>query len=201
MTLITPAYNEEAIIVQSITRLCTFMEGLRERYDYEVLIVNDGSVDQTGPLADGLAADHPKVRAVHHKVNRNLGVALQTGFHHARGTYVIVLDIDLSYSPEEHIEQLLSEITATDADIVIASPYMKGGKNTAVPLSRLVLSKTVNWLMRKSAGKEIYTFTSMVRVYNARFLKYLNLKSGTYDINPEIIFKAIILRARVLEIP
>ncbi|MDX1907258.1 MAG: glycosyltransferase family 2 protein, partial [Bacteroidia bacterium] len=47
----------------------------------------------------------------------------------------------------------------------------------------------------------IYTFTSMVRVYNARFLKYLNLKSGTYDINPEIIFKAIILRARVLEIP
>lgn len=201
ITLITPAFNESAIIQQSLGRLCDFMRALEHRFRWEIVVVNDGSRDQTGRLADEFAEGRPQVRVIHHTVNRNLGVAMQTGFRHAQGDYIIVLDLDLSYSPEEHIVQLMDTILETEADIVVASPYMKGGKNTAVPTGRLIMSKVVNWLMRVSAGKNIYTFTSMVRVYNGNFIKNLNLKSGTYDINPEILFKALILRARIVEIP
>lgn len=201
VTLITPAYNEASIIQGNIRKLRDFMHGLADEYRFEILIVNDGSIDGTKELADGLADEIAEVRVVHHKINRNLGVAMQTGFRHAKGDYVIVLDIDLSYSPEEHIERLLTEIIETDSDIVLASPYMKGGKSTDVPFMRLLMSKTVNRIMRFSAGKDIHTFTSMVRVYKGDFLRHLNLKSSTYDINPEIIHKSIILRAKMAEIP
>lgn len=201
ITLITPAYNEASIIQPNIRKLRDFMRTLESEYRFEILIVNDGSSDGTKELADELEQEIEEVRVVHHKVNRNLGVALQTGFRNSKGDYVIVLDIDLSYSPEEHIERLMTEITETDADIVLASPYMKGGKSTDVPFMRLLMSKTVNRIMRFSAGKDIHTFTAMVRVYKGDFLKYLNLKSSTYDINPEIIHKSIILRAKIIEIP
>jgi glycosyltransferase involved in cell wall biosynthesis len=111
-----------------------------------------------------------------------------------------VLDIDLSYAPE-HIERLLSKMEECDADMVIASPYMKGGKNTAVPPLRLLLSKTVNYIMRKASGLNIYTFTGMARAFKGDFIRSLNTKSSTFDINSELIFKAYILRAKVVEIP
>ncbi|MEM6347986.1 MAG: glycosyltransferase family 2 protein [Bacteroidota bacterium] len=200
VTIITPAYNEEAIITPNLQRLCDYMEGLESQYRWDILVVNDGSKDNTAQLADAFAASRAEVNVIHHRINRNLGGALRTGFRNAKGDYVIVLDLDLSYD-EEHIERLLIEIEETDAAVVIASPYMKGGRNTKVPFFRLLLSKTVNHFLRITSPKKIHTFTSMVRVYKREFLQTLNLKSTTYAINPEIIHKAIILRARVEEIP
>ena len=200
VSLLAPAYNEAAIIEDSVQRLYTYMEGLEEEYDWELVIVNDGSKDGTKELADKLASERSNMRAIHHKTNRNLGGALQTGFRHVRGDYVIVLDLDLSYAPD-HIERLMTEIIETDSDMVIASPYMKGGKNTAVPFQRLLLSRVVNKIMALTVRKDIHTFTSMVRVYKRDLLENLNLKSNTYSIMPEIIHKALILRAKIREIP
>ena len=200
LSVITPAYNEALIIEKNINRLVGYLNTLEDRYRWEIIIVNDGSRDNTGELADKLEASHPNIRAIHHKTNKNLGKALQTGFKHVKGTYVVVLDIDLSYH-ESHIETMLEVQKKEDADIVIASPYMKGGKNTAVPRDRLIMSRVVNYTMKKLAPGNISTFTGMVRLYHSRFLTKLNLKSGTYSINPEIIQKAIILRAKIVEIP
>lgn len=200
VTVITPAYNESAILKQNLTRLCEYMSTLEVQYRWEILIVNDGSKDNTGELADEFVKTRDNVRVHHHRVNRNLGGALQTGFKLAKGDIIVVMDLDLSYEPS-HIERLLSNMEETGADIVIASPYMKGGQNTKVPFLRLVLSKVVNFFMKIVANRDIHTFTSMVRAYRGDFLRNLNLKSSTYSINPEIIHKAFILRARVVEIP
>ncbi len=200
VSIITPAYNEAAIITKNLDRLCAYMKGLEKQYRWEIVVVNDGSKDGTAELADNFAAKNDHVIVEHHLVNKNLGNALQTGFRAANGDYVVVMDLDLSYA-EEHIEQLLSKIRETEADIVIASPYMKGGKSTAVPTMRLVLSKVVNRLMKFMAPKNIYTYTGMVRAYKKSFLQKLNLKSSTYSINPEILNKGFILRARIEEIP
>lgn len=200
VSVILPAYNEESIVEKNIERLYTYLEILERQYSWEVLLVNDGSSDKTGTLIDALACIYPNLIALHHITNRNLGHALRTGFQNAQGDYIIVLDIDFSYAPY-HIGELLSKIEEYDADMVIASPYMKGGKNTAVPRLRLVLSKTVNYMMRKASGLNIYTFTGMVRAFKGDFLRTLNTKSSTFDINSEMIFKAYILRAKVVEIP
>jgi hypothetical protein len=78
---------------------------------------------------------------------------------------------------------------------------MKGGKVTAVPYFRLLLSRVVNRFMRIAAQEKLYTYTGMVRGYKTEFLKSLNLKTRDYEINPEIIYKSMILRARIVEIP
>jgi len=200
VSLILPAYNEEAIIQKNMDTLYAYLATLEDQYRWEIILVNDGSGDKTGELADSIAAEHSNTRVYHHLVNRNLGYALRTGFSHANGTYIIVFDMDLSYSAE-HIERLLTTIRKTEAEIVVASPYMEGGSNINVPFVRLLLSKAANRLMRIISGINIYTFTGMVRAYNGNFLKQLNLKARSYDINPEVLQKANLLRAHVVEIP
>jgi len=200
ITVLLPAYNEEAIIENSLGIITSYLRSKENKYSWEILIVNDGSKDNTGPLADSIAKKNKSIRVIHHPVNLNLGRALQTGFKYAHGDIIVVLDIDLSYSVD-HIEKLVDTQIITDAEIVIASPYMKDGKVTEVPFFRLLLSRTVNRFMRMAAQEKFHTFTGMVRAYKTVFIKNLNLKTKDYEINPEILYKSMILRARMIEIP
>ncbi|MGC1392165.1 MAG: glycosyltransferase family 2 protein [Bacteroidales bacterium] len=200
VSLIIPGYNEEAIVVKNLAIICDYVAKLSDEYNWEIIFVNDGSIDNTGPLAEGFALKNSIVKVINHVVNLNLGNALKTGFANAKGEYVITLDLDLSYAPY-HISNILKTLVGTRADVVIASPYMKGGKVTAIPFTRLLLSKWVNRFMRLAAQEKFYTFTGMVRGYRTEFVKSLNLKTKNYEINPEILYKAMILRARIIEIP
>jgi len=200
VSVIVPAYNEEAIIRQSLQTLCDYMTTIEDLYRWEIIVVNDGSSDLTGELADEFASTHPNVQALHHKVNFRLGQALRFAFNSSRGDYVVVIDCDLSYAPE-HIGRLLYTIQDTRARIVIASPYMPGGRTTNIPFARRMASRWANKMLAFAAGGDLSTVTGMVRVYDGRFLRSLNLKAMDTDINTEIIYKARVLRARIIEIP
>jgi hypothetical protein len=115
------------------------------------------------------------------------------------------MDVDLSYSPD-HIGKMLKKIRETRAKIVIASPYMKGGRVSNVPLLRKILSVIANRFLaltvtRDNFSDKLTTITGMVRAYDRQFLSGLNLKAMDVNIHPEIIYKAMILRARIVEIP
>jgi hypothetical protein len=110
------------------------------------------------------------------------------------------MDMDLSYSPD-HIERLLDTIGESKADVVIASPYMKGGKTSKIPLKRLLLSKCANRFLSFLAPCDLSTLTGMVRVYEGKLLKKICLKANDFDINTEIIYKSWLLRSRIIEIP
>jgi dolichol-phosphate mannosyltransferase len=200
VSIILPVYNEASILAQSIETFYNYIYTLDSKYQWEILIINDGSKDESGEIADELAKKYPIVKVYHHVVNLNLGNALKTGFSNSKGDYVITMDIDMSYSVD-HIKLLLQTIETTHADLVLASPYMKGGKVTAVPFTRKIMSKWVNWLMMISSQEKYHTFTCMVRAYRGDFIRQLNLKTKDFEINPEIIYKAMILRARIIEIP
>jgi len=200
ITLVIPGYNEEAIIGKNIKTICEYMTGFEKEYNWELIFVNDGSRDKTGALVDEFALSNPNVKVIHHIVNLNLGNALKTGFAQAKGDYTITMDLDLSYAPY-HIGNILETLVGTKADIVVVSPYMKGGKVTAVPFLRRKMSRWVNRFMRVAAQEKLYTYTGMVRGYRTEFLKILNLKTIDYEINPEILYKAMVLRARIIEIP
>ncbi len=113
---------------------------------------------------------------------------------------MIVLDIDLSYGPE-HIELLLDRITKTGARMVLASPYMRGGKVVDVPWLRVVFSRVANWFLARASGQNISTMTCMVRAIDGRFLRSLHLRSTGMEVMPEMIHKAKVLRASVEEVP
>ncbi|WP_297696254.1 glycosyltransferase family 2 protein [uncultured Eudoraea sp.] len=200
VTVLLPAFNEASIITECLTILANKLSLLDQKYDWDILIVNDGSSDDTGSLAEEFAKSRTNVSVYHNIVNQNLGGALRRGFKEAEGQYIVVLDIDLSFGPE-HVEKLMDAAIKEDADVVIASPYMKGGKTTKVPFHRLLLSKGLNKLMRHTSGINLHSFTGMARAYRREFLDTLNLKTNNYSINPEIIHKTEILRGRIIEIP
>ena len=200
LSIIAPCYNEEAILQHNMQKIVDTLESFKEKYRWEVVIVDDGSKDATGQIADELAKTCSNIRVIHHPVNLNLGRALQTGFRHSNGDIIIVLDIDLSYSVE-YVEKMADKLLETYSDIVIASPYMKGGKVIAVPFLRKMMSLLVNKFMRFAAQDKYYTYTGMVRAYRKSFIQNLNLKTKDYEINPEILYKSMIMRARVVEIP
>lgn len=200
LSIVLPCYNEEAILANNVKSILDFLQSRNEKYCWEIVLINDGSKDKTGEIADELARKYTTVRVIHHPINMNLGLALQTGFKNSKGEIIIVLDVDLSYSVD-NIEKLTDKLLETSADIVLASPYMKGGKVIAVPFFRRVMSRGVNRFMQMAAQDKYHTFTGMVRAYRTEFIKTVNLKTRDYEVNPEILYKAMILRARIVEIP
>ena len=200
LTIVLPAYNEEALIAGTLDQVKAYLLGIEDRYDWEILAINDGSRDRTGEILDEYAAADDRIRALHHHTNFNLGQALRYAFSNARGDYTIVLDSDLSYGPD-HIGLLADAIIESRAKVVIASPYIKGGKVTAVPWFREKLSRWANRLLSMSAQGHFSTLTGMVRAYDTVFLRKLNLKAWDFEINTEIIYKSQILRALIVEVP
>lgn len=200
VSLLVPAFNEAAIIEPNLMVLVQYMTDVYGNHLWEIVVVNDGSLDNTAELAEAIAARVPNIRVVHHSVNQGLGGALRTGSQECRGKYIVTLDLDLSYSPD-HIERLLDRIQETHAKIVVASPYMRGGRVSNVPFLRRELSVWANRFLSLASKNSVTTLTGLVRAYDADFLKSLALKSPGMEINPEILHKAALLHEPVDEIP
>jgi glycosyltransferase involved in cell wall biosynthesis len=200
VSLIVPAYNESPIIEANLAILCDYMQSLEANYQWEMIIVNDGSRDDTHAKALEFAKSRDNILVLHHRINFGLGQSLRYGFKNCQGDYIVVVDLDLSYSVD-HIGDMLDRIVKTQARIVVASPYMRGGSISNVPWLRKTLSIWANRFLSFTDKRSLATLTGMVRVYDARFLKKINLRSKGMDINPEIIHKARLLGARVEEIP
>lgn len=200
ISVVLPCYNEEAIFQSNISSIITYLENKNQEYKWEIIIIDDGSKDKTGKIADEYEKQNPNIRVIHHPINLNLGNALKTGFKNAKGEIIVVMDIDLSYSVD-HIGKMVDKMIETSSDIVLASPYMTGGKVTDVPFIRKIMSRWVNRFMRIAAQDKYHTYTGMVRAYKKDFINTVNLKTKDYEINPEILYKAMILRARIVEIP
>ena len=200
VSLIIPAFNEGAMLPSTLTRVCGYMGTLEAQYRWEIIVVNDGSSDRTADVAEDFAKTRRGIRIVHHHRNRGLGQALRTGFQSSLGRYVVVLDCDLSYAPE-HVGRLLDQIERTQATIVVASPYADGGLVSHVPWLRRMMSRWANRFLASFARCNLSTLTGMVRVYDGPFIRAVSLRARGQEISPEIIYKGMLLRAQIEEIP
>jgi glycosyltransferase involved in cell wall biosynthesis len=200
VSLVLPAYNEEAILEPNLVEIFAYLDRLRDRYRWQVILVNDGSRDRTGEIADKFAATRSDLRVVHHPRNFGLGQALKSGFGCCEGDYVVSIDIDLSYSTA-HIGFMLDTIRTSRAKIVLASPYMKGGTIGNVPALRKVLSVWANRFLALLAGGRISTLTCLVRAYDGPFIRSLNLRALGMEVMPEMIYKSMVLRATIDQVP
>jgi glycosyltransferase involved in cell wall biosynthesis len=200
VSVIVPAFNEALVIDENLHLLHAYMQDLTDRYDWEIVVVDDGSTDETAEIADRFASIHDDVRVLRHRLNFSLGQALRTAFNNCTTDYLVVIDCDLTYGPD-HVGRMLDAIVTTHARIVIASPYMPGGRSTAVPWLRNLASRTANRILSLAASGNFHTLTGMVRAYDRRFVHALNLKAMGAEVNTEIIYKAQLLRAHIVEIP
>jgi glycosyltransferase involved in cell wall biosynthesis len=200
VSVVVPAYNEATLLADTLTRLHDYLCTLDDSYRWEMVVVDDGSDDGTGPLADHFAAGHARVTVLHHLENRGLGRAVQTAFRHSDGDYIVMMDSDLSYSPD-HIHPLLDTIIATGASVVVASPYRPDAKATGVPPSRLFTSRAANHVLALAAGGGLTTLTGMVRAYDGDFARSIVLEETGPTVNCEILYRARERGAAIVEIP
>ena len=191
-------YNEEDNVLKTLSAVKDSMQSYN---DYEILAVNDGSKDNTLKLLKDFASKNPEVRVLENPVNMGMGKALRTGFENATGDIVVSIDADLSYSAD-HILKLASELMNDESlDIVLASPYMEGGKVKNVPFVRLFVSKVANLFVGFSIPGNLSTVTCVLRAYRKEVLDSMELESNGTEINLEILSKANANHFRIKEVP
>ena len=197
LTVIVPALNEERTVSAVLTRVLEVFD--RERIDGEVILVNDASTDRTGALADEIAGRDRRARVIHRSSGKkgSLGSSLREGFRNARGEYVIVLDCDLSHDPAD-IPKLLGR--RAEADIIVGSRYVKGGA-ADMPLQRVVLSRTYNFIAQALLGLSIRDVTTGYKLYKREMLDELGLESDGFGLQVEIVVKAHVKGYTAVEVP
>lgn len=200
LSLIIPAYNENAIIERNMAELQDWLAENMPTLVYEIVVIDDGSTDGMADVIDQLAATRGHIRAVHHKRNMGRGRAIRTGFEHALGDAVICLDADLSYAPS-HIPALLEPLQSGSADITLASAYLPGGSVVNVPKSRAILSKWGNKVLSASLNGQIATVTCVVRGYTREALNEIELINDGKDLHLEILQKALLANLKIVEVP
>ena len=134
ISLIIPTYNERDNIMSLVQRI----HGALSNYDYEIVFVDDDSIDGTAEFASALSAKYP-VKVIVRKNERGLASAVVSGLEQITGQIVGVMDADLQHPPEV-IPSLIQRIES-GADVVIASRYVRGGACQGWNLTRKVISK------------------------------------------------------------
>jgi glycosyltransferase involved in cell wall biosynthesis len=198
ISVIIPMYNEEENALNTLTRV---MDVLKKYDDYEIIAVDDGSADNTVKIASEFASKNKNIKILQHSVNMGMGRALRTGFDDSSGDIIVTIDADLSYKPY-HISKLIYEFeNDKTVDIIVGSPYMKGGEVSNVPFLRLFISKAANKFVGFSMADNLSTVTGVLRAYRREVIDSLELESNGTDINLEILSKASATRFKIKEIP
>lgn len=200
LTLVIPAYNEAAIIVANVHELDNYMKAQLPDICYEILIVDDGSTDGMARILTDAEAEIPTMRHVSHLRNRGRGRGVRTGIEHARGTFLIFLDADLSYAPD-HIPRLLTPLQEGLADITLASAYHPEGSVNNVPLGRALMSRYGNKMLSSGFRSNLHTVTCIVRGFRRDVIDQLDLINDGKDLHLELLQKAELFNFRILEIP
>jgi len=148
LSVIIPAWNEEKIICMNLRQVGKILDKLLETtgFDYEIILVDDGSTDNTYNEAMTMANKNEKIKAVTYKKNGGKGFALKHGFKFCSGELVTFIDVDLDLHPKQ-IPHFIDHMEKYDADIIIGSKRHPLSKIN-YPGSRKVLSKGYHTLIR-----------------------------------------------------
>ena len=199
LSILVPMYNEQEnapLLVDEIDRVITPLG-----VPWELVLVNDGSTDGTLEVIEEMSRHDPRLRVVSYTPNRGRGAALRRGFRACRGDWVISTDADLSYAPSHMLRMIEILRSEPDVDVVLASPYMQGGRVEEVPFFRHFVSRMGNRFLRGTLPRPVHTVTCVFRAYRREVLDGMELESDGKEIHLEILSKAMAVGRSVREIP
>jgi len=199
LSIVIPMFNEAENVESTLKRVEEALPPFKGTY--EIIAVNDGSLDDTLDILNRLSKKDRNLKIVSYPNNIGRGMALRKGFSEASGEIIVSIDADLSYDPNYILDLVETLRRESDIDFVLASPYMPGGGVRNVPLLRLWMSQWGNKILRLAMPNRIYTSTGIFRAYRRKVLDSLELESDGKEIHLEILSKALALGYRVKEIP
>ena len=202
--LILPTYNEaenvEAIVLASAEVLARAAPA-----GFRILVVDDGSPDGTGRIADSLAAEHEWLEVLHRSEKNGIGPAYLAGFRHAldRGAgFLMEMDSDFSHDPAD-LARLLAAMRA-GADLALGSRYVPGGGVSDWGLLRRFISEGGSTYARWVLGLRVRDLTGGFKCFRREVLEAIHfdgVRSRGYAFQVELTYRAVRAGFRVVEVP
>jgi dolichol-phosphate mannosyltransferase len=202
--LILPTYNEaeniEAIVAAAGDVLAGACDGA-----YKILVVDDGSPDGTGAIADRLSGEREQVEVMHRSEKNGIGPAYLAGFRHALdhgAAYVMEMDSDFSHDPAD-LARLLAAVHA-GADLALGSRYVPGGGVSDWGLLRRLISEGGSMYARWVLGLQVRDLTGGFKCFKREVLEAIHfdgVRSQGYAFQVELTYRAVHAGFRVVEVP
>jgi putative flippase GtrA len=190
LSVIVPAYNEEATIKRVLERVMARPEVT------EVVVVDDGSSDGTAAVVQSLLGI-PRLRFLRHERNQGKGAGIRTGVAAATQGVIIIQDADFEYSPDDY-PLVLAPIVEGRADVVYGSRYLTPRPYAFwLDLANRLLTLATNLLF----GARLTDMETCYKAFKADVLKSVVIRSNRFDFEPEITAKVLRQRRRVVEVP
>ncbi|TKJ41593.1 hypothetical protein CEE37_03240 [candidate division LCP-89 bacterium B3_LCP] len=180
ISVFLPAYNEEDNIEQAVGDSVEVLRQISD--DWEVIVVNDASLDRTGEIADRLAKENSSVKVIHHEKNTRLGGALRTGFANATKDLVFYTDAD---NPIDMNDLKWAVPMMSDVDFITGYRL-----NRDEPLKRKIYSRCYNWIIRLLFGLRVRDVNFSFKLVKQEILKKVSLHSEGSFIDAELLIEA-----------
>jgi len=200
-SIIIPAYNEAERIGSSLDRILGYIA--ESRWSAEIIVVNDGSRDNTSQVVQEYSRRNPIIRVLENPGNRGKGYSVRNGMLNASGQVVLFTDADLS-SPIEEANKLFAVIESGEADVAIGSRYLQSELQTRKqPLHRRMLGRAFNVALRTILGLPYVDTQCGFKAFNRKAVTTIfpNMKIERWGFDPEILFLARRYGLRVAEVP
>jgi glycosyltransferase involved in cell wall biosynthesis len=197
LSIFYPMWNEEEYIDRALAagrRACEGLLAAGEILDYELIVVDDASTDATGEIADRRAAEDPRVKVVHHLVNRKLGGAMKTGFATATGDLILYTDADLPFDMSE-LPRAVRLLREYDADIVSAYRLDRTGEGYLRSVYTFVYNVLIRSLFHVKARDINFAF----KLCRARVFDHVELRSEGSFIDAELVIRSTRLGYEMLQ--
>jgi dolichol-phosphate mannosyltransferase len=202
--LILPTYNEAENVQAIVAAAAEVLAGAAPE-GFRILVVDDGSPDGTGQLADEIAAEHDWMQVLHRSEKNGIGPAYLAGFRHAleRGAgYVMEMDSDFSHDPAD-LARLLAAVS-DGADLALGSRYVPGGGVTEWGLVRRFISEGGSTYARLVLGLHVHDLTGGFKCFRREVLEAIHfdgVRSQGYAFQVELTYRAVQAGFKVVEVP
>lgn len=194
LSVLVPVYNEERTLTEAVERLASALAGI----PFEVVAVDDGSVDGTGRLLDTMADGRPWMRVLHHPKNRGKGAAVRTALAAARGRLVCIYDADLEYDPRD-IPRLLEPLREGWADAVYG--VRNFGGTAAHSFWYVVGNRAVSTFANVLYNCYLRDIMTCFKVMGTPLMRSLDISRDGFDLEAEITAKLLRRGHRIYEVP
>ncbi len=193
MSFLVPAYNEAATIVELLDRVAAL--GL----DAQIVVVDDGSTDGTGDLAEAWSRGRDGILVLH-QANRGKGAALRAGIPHLDGEIAVIQDADLEYDPAD-VPGLIEPIERGVADVVYGSRLSGGRPQRAYLFWHLVGNRFLSLLTGVLYNTTLSDMETGYKAFRTDVLKGLDLREDSFAVEPEMTAKLCRQKLRIYELP
>lgn len=186
LSIIIPCYNEAALVVQVLENI------LQTHLDYdiekEIIIVNDGSTDNTADAIKQVYSKNPSFTAIHQTENTGKGAAIRTALEKITGDIVIIQDADLEYDPKDY-NKLLQPILDGHADAVYGSRFTGNGPHRVLFFFHTIGNKFLTFLSNLFTGINLTDMETGYKMVKSDIIKQIQIKENRFGFEPEFTAK------------